>query len=43
MAQGNVNDWEKLWDLYLIEQEHMEKTKFLVALTASKDPQLLTR
>lgn len=43
MSNGNINDWNKLWDLFLNEHEPQEKLKLMIALTASKEPQILTR
>jgi len=43
ISQGNESEWNKLWDLFLIEQEPQEKIKLMVALTASKEASILTR
>lgn len=43
MSNGNVSEWDQLWNLFLIEQEPHEKLKFMISLTATKEPWLLTR
>ncbi|XP_025417554.1 glutamyl aminopeptidase-like isoform X2 [Sipha flava] len=43
ILNSNVSEWEKVWNLYLNEQEPQEKVLLIKALTASKDPQILTR
>lgn len=43
ISNSNVSEWERVWDLYLNEQEPHEKMLLLKGLAASKDPQLLTR
>ncbi|XP_060840151.1 glutamyl aminopeptidase-like isoform X1 [Rhopalosiphum padi] len=43
ISQGNASDWDRLWDLFLCEQEPQEKIKLMVALTASKETSILTR
>ncbi|XP_060840148.1 glutamyl aminopeptidase-like [Rhopalosiphum padi] len=43
MAQGNASEWDRLWKLFLNEQEPQEKDKLMEALTASKETEILTR
>jgi len=43
MSQGNVSEWNNLWDLFLNEKEPLEKENFMHALTASKETSILTR
>lgn len=43
MTQGNVSEWDQLWKLFLNEQEPQEKIKLMFALTAPKDPEILSR
>jgi len=43
MSQGNASEWDKLWELFLSEQEPQEKVKLMVALTAIKETEILTR
>lgn len=43
MAQGSINEWNQLWNLFLKEHEPQEKIKLMAALTASKEPWILTR
>jgi len=43
MSKGNESEWNRLWDLFLNEQEPQEKIKLMVALTASKETSILTR
>lgn len=43
ISQGNVSDWNQLWNLFILEQEPQEKQNFMRALTASKDKIVLTR
>jgi len=43
MSQGNNSEWNRLWDLFLNEQEPQEKDKLMVALTASKETSILNR
>ncbi|XP_026815475.1 glutamyl aminopeptidase-like [Rhopalosiphum maidis] len=43
MAQGNASEWDRLWELFLNEQEPQEKNKLMEALTASKETEILTR
>jgi len=43
MSLGNVSEWNKLWDLFLNEQEPQEKLKLMLALTASKESWILSR
>ncbi|VVC37758.1 ERAP1-like C-terminal domain,Peptidase M1, membrane alanine aminopeptidase, N-terminal [Cinara cedri] len=41
IAYGDVNDWNKVWHLYLKEQDPDKKLLFLVALSYSRDTSLL--
>jgi len=43
MSQGNNSEWNRLWELFLNEQEPQEKDKLMVALTASKETSILNR
>ncbi|VVC33657.1 ERAP1-like C-terminal domain,Aminopeptidase N-type,Peptidase M1, membrane alanine aminopeptidase, N- [Cinara cedri] len=42
IASGNTDDWNKVWDLYLKEQDPHLRLKFLGALTYTKDSSLLS-
>ncbi|XP_050428008.1 glutamyl aminopeptidase-like isoform X3 [Adelges cooleyi] len=42
MASGNVDEWNQLWKMYLNENEPQEKVKLMYALTAVKEPWILT-
>jgi len=43
MYMGNDSEWNRLWDLFLKEQEPQEKENLMDALTASKETSILTR
>jgi len=43
MFQANDSEWNKLWDLFLNENELQEKNNLMDALTASKETSILTR
>jgi len=43
MSQCNDSEWNRLWDLFLNEQEPQEKDKLINALTASKETSILNR
>jgi len=38
---GNENDWNKVWNLYLKEADAQEKTKLLGSLSSTTDPWIL--
>ncbi|XP_014246647.1 glutamyl aminopeptidase-like isoform X2 [Cimex lectularius] len=38
-----LSNWEELWDLYLVEQDPLEKNMMIVALAKVTEPKLLTR
>lgn len=40
---GNQEQWEKMWDLFVSEQDASEKTKLMYGLSAIKVPWLLKR
>jgi len=43
MSQVNDTEWNRLWDLFLNEQEHQEKENLILVLTSSKETSKLTR
>ncbi|XP_029345406.1 glutamyl aminopeptidase-like isoform X1 [Acyrthosiphon pisum] len=43
MSMGNDSEWNRLWDIFLNEQDPEEKEKLRDALTASKETLILTR
>ncbi|XP_050532031.1 glutamyl aminopeptidase-like isoform X2 [Daktulosphaira vitifoliae] len=43
MASGSVDEWNQLWKLFLSEHEPQERIKLMYALTAVKEPWILTR
>jgi len=43
MSQGNASEWDKLWELFLSEQEPQNKDILMEALTFSKETDILTR
>jgi len=43
MSQGNASEWDKLWELFLSEQEPQNKDIFMEALTFSNKTEILTR
>jgi len=43
MSMGNDSEWNRLWDIFLNEQDIQEKEKLMNALTAPKDTSLLTK
>lgn len=40
---GKQEEWEKMWDLFVLEQDASEKTKLMFGLAAIKVPWLLKR
>lgn len=42
-ANGNEQNWEAVWNLYLKETDASEKVKLMSALSAVQNPTLLTR
>lgn len=43
LANGNEQNWEDIWNLYLSETDASEKVKLMSALSAVQKPTLLTR
>ncbi|KAL4715582.1 hypothetical protein ACJJTC_009208 [Scirpophaga incertulas] len=43
MKSATLNEWEKLWEIYLKEEDAQEQTKLRSALAASSDPTLLQK
>lgn len=43
MSMGNDSEWNRLWDIFLNEQDPQEKENFRNALTASKEKSILNR
>lgn len=43
MSRSNESDWNRLWDLFINEQDPQKKEILKGALTSSKETSLLTR
>lgn len=42
-VNGNEDNWNKVWDLYLSETDAQEKAKLLASLSSTTEPWILKR
>lgn len=43
VAESGEEEWDKMWDLYLAENDPQEKGKLRYALCAARDPWIISR